>query len=468
VVLFSEGFIHSPEAASQANAVIDAANRANVAIYIVDPLGLTGGRQEGILHAEEQSGLAAPQRGSRGRQMISDSRNAQAESLARQGLDISGGYNKFDAIRRLDDDGVTDDLSSVAAATGGILFKNSNDVAHSLNMIDRDLREYYTLVYQPTNQNFDGAFRRIRVEVTGGGNKARARKGYWALPPGEEALMTPGAAQMLASVAGGTLKSTVQSKLNAAVLPATSGNAAIPVTMWVQGDPSWVTKVNNDRYSAGGTLLVTARDAEGHVVAVHQRFLDLKMTKAQWQTLQSEGLVLTSLLNVSSLAPHNVQAVLQFSSGEASVAEIKLGIPKAEKSPLALSSLLVTPRVDAAQELDETNPLQVENYQLVLPAQPVFSPSSKMTVYLVMLNYPHTDSGGLQLDLAFAIKSGGKTVRELPPADLRPFGKLPNGAFLLTQFDMGGLSPGSYVLELKVHDQAHGADTIQSAAFSIQ
>jgi VWFA-related protein len=467
VVLFSEGFIHSPETASQSNAVIAAANRANVVIYIVDPLGLSGGRQEGILRAEDESGMAPVSRG-RGRQITPDSRNSQAADLARSGLEISGGYNKFDAARRLDDDGVTDDLSAVAVATGGLLFKNSNDILHSLNLIDRDLREYYTLVYHPTNESFDGSFRRIRVEVAGSGYKIRTRKGYWAMPPSEEALMTPAAAQMLASVANGTLKSTVQAKINAALLLAPTGDASIPVSIWIPGEASWVTKVSNERFNAGGTVIIVARDAQGHVIGVQQRFIDLRMNKQQWQQFQTEGLVLNASLNVPKVEPHSVQAIVQFSNGAASIADAKVAIPKAEKSPLVLTSLLVTPRVDAVKEPDDTNPLQVETYQLVLPSNPLFAKSSKMTVYLGMLNYPHNANGGLQFDLSFAIKSGDKVVRDLQPAELHPFPKLPNAAFLLTQYDLTGLVAGSYTLEAKLHDLVRGTDTFQVAPFTIQ
>ena len=41
VVVFSEGFLHSPEAHAQLSSAIDAANRANVAFYVIDASGLT-------------------------------------------------------------------------------------------------------------------------------------------------------------------------------------------------------------------------------------------------------------------------------------------------------------------------------------------------------------------------------------------------------------------------------------------
>jgi hypothetical protein len=40
VILFSEGFLHSDDARPDLEAVADAANRANVSIYVIDPQGI--------------------------------------------------------------------------------------------------------------------------------------------------------------------------------------------------------------------------------------------------------------------------------------------------------------------------------------------------------------------------------------------------------------------------------------------
>ena len=98
-----------------------------------------------------------------------------------------------------------DDLGQVASATGGFLMKNQNDLLWALGRIDRDLREFYTLVYQPTNKTYDGSFRKIKVELLKPGYHVRHRQGYWAIPPGQEMMMTPAAAQLLAGIAAGNL-----------------------------------------------------------------------------------------------------------------------------------------------------------------------------------------------------------------------------------------------------------------------
>ncbi len=182
VVVFSEGFLHSPDVKPQMAAVIDAANRANVAFYVIDAAGLQAGY--GAVGAS-----------------VGQTLNAEIFQLSSEGpMTNYGGYNKFDWVQRMGLNIQYDDLGQVASATGGFLMKNQNDLLWGLGKIDRDLREFYTLVYQPTNKTYDGSFRKIKVELLKPGYQVRHRQGYWAIPPGQEMMMTPAAAQLLAGV----------------------------------------------------------------------------------------------------------------------------------------------------------------------------------------------------------------------------------------------------------------------------
>lgn len=71
-------------------------------------------------------------------------------------------------------------LSEVAAATGGIAFKNNNDVFRGLTRAFADGREYYMLGYVSTNPKLDGTFRTISVRVRDPNLIVQAKRGYWA------------------------------------------------------------------------------------------------------------------------------------------------------------------------------------------------------------------------------------------------------------------------------------------------
>jgi len=170
VVLFSEGFLHAPEVQPEIEAVVDAANRANVAFYVLDAGGLPA-------EYFDASNASPPD--------PSGTREAFRMGSWGQYDQISTGLRKFDwATHMAGVDSRHVDLAQVAVATGGLMMKNQNDLLVGLEYVDRDLREFYTLVYQPTDTNYDGSFRAIKVEVLKSGLHVRYRQGYWAIPPG--------------------------------------------------------------------------------------------------------------------------------------------------------------------------------------------------------------------------------------------------------------------------------------------
>jgi Ca-activated chloride channel family protein len=76
------------------------------------------------------------------------------------------------------------DLDAVTLATGGEVFypKELSEVDEIAEHVARDLRNQYTIAYNPTNPRQDGTFRRIRVTVNVPGAVVKTRTGYFADP----------------------------------------------------------------------------------------------------------------------------------------------------------------------------------------------------------------------------------------------------------------------------------------------
>jgi VWFA-related protein len=70
----------------------------------------------------------------------------------------------------------------MASETGGRMVEVRNDksLQKAFDTISEELRQQYVLGYYPTNAARDGAFRKIRVEVTPSDMKTLTRKGYYA------------------------------------------------------------------------------------------------------------------------------------------------------------------------------------------------------------------------------------------------------------------------------------------------
>ena len=445
VVVFSEGFIHSPEAQAQLSSTIDAANRANVAFYIIDA-----------------SGLTAPY-GAEGRVMeVTD--NEEAFVAANAGP----GSNKFDWIGRLGKDNVHDDLQQLATGTGGILIKNQNDLLRGLSRVDDDLREAYTLVYLPANTNYDGSFRHIRVEVAKQRYHLRYRLGYWAIPPGEEILMSPAAAQLLAGLARGELRSSFAPELNGTVLLAPNARLAAPVRVTLPASKvSFEKDPDRDVYHGGITFLLLARDLAGHIASAHQRFIDLEFDSRQLADFRKQRFAIDARLAIPKLEPLALEVILQFADGAIAIGKQELALA-GSSTGLQLTGLLLTNRVQAAAgTTDAGDPLQGEGFQLEVPAQPQFAPADKLTAYFGALGVPQVASSGKpELELSFSIRQADALIATLSPEHaVGAAGQ--NLLLILKQIDLSSLGPGKYALQVNAESSSGRVAATQSADFSI-
>jgi Ca-activated chloride channel family protein len=77
------------------------------------------------------------------------------------------------------------DLEKLCAETGGQAFFTGDVLAleRSFTKISKELRAQYIVTYKPTNDRYDGSYRRIDVKLASGrdGMRLRTRRGYKAV-----------------------------------------------------------------------------------------------------------------------------------------------------------------------------------------------------------------------------------------------------------------------------------------------
>lgn len=130
-------FFNNVDIYTELREVYDAANRANTAIYALDPRGLAA------FEYDINEGVA----------------------LQRDSAQLK---DTLDTLRVLADE------------TDGRAIVNSNDLDAGLRQIVRDSSAYYLLGYASSEAPADGKFHEIKVRVKRPGVQVRARKGYWA------------------------------------------------------------------------------------------------------------------------------------------------------------------------------------------------------------------------------------------------------------------------------------------------
>ena len=137
-------FFSNADLLTEMRDVFNAANRANTAIYALDPRGL--GAYE--FDINENVG---------------------------PGLDRAALQQTLDTLRVLSEE------------TDGRAIVNRNDLDVGLKQMMRDASSYYLLGYTSSQAPRDGKFHEIKVRVKRPGIDVRARKGYWAFTAAESA-----------------------------------------------------------------------------------------------------------------------------------------------------------------------------------------------------------------------------------------------------------------------------------------
>ncbi len=84
------------------------------------------------------------------------------------------------------------ELMKLCEETGGRAFFTGDQLAleRSFTKISKELRSQYIITYKPTNERYDGTFRRIEVKLAGNRDnlKVRAKRGYAAI---KDSVVTP-------------------------------------------------------------------------------------------------------------------------------------------------------------------------------------------------------------------------------------------------------------------------------------
>ena len=150
-LLYFSGGIQRDGIENQASlrAAINAAVRANLAIYSVDTRGL---------------------------QAISPLGDASTGSLRG-----TGAYNGGALLNNMNDNFATQEvMATLCTDTGGKAFFDSNDFAPAFAQVQRDTSAYYAIGFHSSNPARDGSYRKLTIKINRPGVKLEYRPGYYA------------------------------------------------------------------------------------------------------------------------------------------------------------------------------------------------------------------------------------------------------------------------------------------------
>jgi len=314
-----------------ANDAVAAATRANVAIYAIDPRGLSA-FEEAIESAGVPSGVTPSQFSLTGQ--LQDSLR-----LSQQSLQV------------------------LAEQTGGFAAINRNDFGGAFERVVRENSTYYVLGYYPTNDRRDGRFRRIDVRVKRPGLQVRARRGYVAPRGRAPNTKPPASAAPLDTATGTALNSPIPVtgiplSLTAAAYKGTAPNASVALALEMRAGAFTFTE-------KGGTWLdrvqvaFSAVDAGGAIRPGNKHVLAMEMSAATATLARERGFRVVSEI---ALPPGRYQ--LRASAAEEGAVRsgsvfYDLEVPDFYKAPFTMSGIaLASASTSATPTVRPNDPLR--------------------------------------------------------------------------------------------------------------
>ncbi|MBM3784495.1 MAG: VWA domain-containing protein [Acidobacteria bacterium] len=427
ILLLSEGFQVQPAAqqsASNAGAdlmsplqrLTEAATRAGVVIYTVDPRGL-----------ETLEPTAADK--------LKPARMARQLDERRQ--------NFFDSQAS---------LRLIAEATGGRAFLNSNDLGDSYRKVLDDQSGFYLLGYDPGDSTFNRKFHKIAVRVKRKGLQVRSRSGFFGIedrPVAAPRVLTK-EQQLVQALKSPFHASSIPVKLTGLFIVDEKKNPGLHTLLHVGLETVQFKPAEDGFQHASLNVLVAGFDAEGATTNHTYDTFQLKIENAKLNEARKKGMMLTVRYPVQRAGAYQLRAAVRDeASSEAGTASQFLAAPDTTAGKrLALSSLVLGEMPKDGKEATDRMTLATRQ----------FAPGSDLAYSIQIFNPKILETGSGNLTTQLRIFENGKQVYEGKAAPLAP--KPPRLAD--TTFTASGrvhlgpnMKAGDYALQLTVTDLGH-------------
>jgi VWFA-related protein len=340
IVFFSEGLPVSPALAARLDAVIDAANRANVTTYAIDAHGLRTKTSATTLKKEMDG-------------FVEDRFSQLSSGSDRTNQPLTMAFERVEDTLNLDS---RTGLAKLAQDTGGFLVENSNDLSSALKRIDEDNQFHYLLTYSPRNATFDGKFRAIRVKVRRPSTQVFARRGYRAIRSTGAADTASFEAPALAMLDGGRLPNAFPVHAGSFSFPDPSRRGLTPLLVHVRTDAlRFAVDEGRSTYSSQAAIVVRVRNGSGQDVQKLSQRYQLSGDARDVDAARQGDIIFYREVDLEP-GVYTIESVV-FDAGtrRGSARVTTLNVPAVDGRDPAMSSLVLVNRIEETSDATQTD-----------------------------------------------------------------------------------------------------------------
>jgi len=439
-LLYFSGGISRDGIENQASlrSAINAAVRANLAIYSVDTRGL---------------------------EAVSPLGDASTGSLRGNGAANGGAL-----LNNMNANFATQEvMATLSTDTGGKAFFDSNDFAPAFAQVQRDTSAYYAIGFRSTNPARDGKYRKLTIKINRPGVRLEYRPGYYAPADFKHSGKEDRERDLEEQLASDLPATDMAVYLDAMYFRENEKRFFVPVSLVVPGSQIPFVK-GGDKDKATLDIIGTVIDEVKRPIGRARETVKLNLDPSL-QARQKNIQYTTSF----ELPPGKYQlkfVVRENQTGRMGSFEAEIVLPEMKKAPLKISSIVLASMRQPSKKADpKQNPNQDPLVRNGLQYVPNISHVFRQDQHLYLLyeiyaparekapvDAPKGAKPGINLLSSLELMQGSTKVYETPLVQAKTINVEGRDAVAIElDVPLAGLKPGPYLCQLNVIDDAGGS-----------
>ena len=431
-LLYFSGGIQRDGIENQASlrAAINAAVRANLAIYSVDTRGL---------------------------QAVTPLGDASTGSLRG-----TGAFNGGSLTNNMNANFATQEvMGTLSTDTGGKAFLDSNDFAPAFAQVQRDTSAYYAIGFRSSNPARDGRYRKLTIKVHRPGVKLEYRPGYYAPADFQHAGKEDRERDLEEQLASDLPATDMAVYLDALYFRLDENRFFVPVSLIVPGSQIPFVK-GSDKDKATLDIIGTVIDEAKRPIGQARETVKLNLDPAL--QARQKNIQYTTSFNLPPGKYRLKFVVRENQTGQMGSFEAEITLPEMKKASLKMSSIVLA---SMRQPSKKTSPLVRGGEEYVPNISHVFRRDQHLYLLYEIYsparekpaeNQPKGTKAGINLLSSLELIQGSTKVYETPLVQARAINVEGRDAVAVElDVPLSGLKPGQYVCQLNVIDDAAGS-----------
>jgi VWFA-related protein len=431
-LLYFSGGIQRDGIENQASlrSAVNAAVRANLAIYSVDTRGL---------------------------QAVTPLGDASTGSLRG-----TGAYSGGAMANNMNANFATQEvMGALSSDTGGKAFFDSNDFAPAFAQVQRDTSAYYAIGFHSSNPARDGRYRKLTIKINKPGIKLDYRPGYYAPADFQHSGKEDRERDLEEQLASDLPATDMAVYLDALYFRLDENRFYMPVSLIVPGSQIPFVK-GGDKDKATLDIIGSVADESKRTIGHARETVKLNLDPSL--QARQKNIQYTTSFNLPPGTYHLKFVVRENQTGQMGSFEADVTLPEMKKAPLKMSSIVLasmrqpskqnTPLVRGGQEYVPNISHVFRQDQHLYLLYEIYSPAREKAAD----NQPRGTKPGINLLSSLELIQGTTKIYETPLVQARTINVEGRDAVAVElDVPLSGLKPGQYLCQLNVIDDAGGS-----------